>query len=277
MVREQYEIHWRDYYEILQVHPCAEPEVIAVAYRKLAQLYHPDLNKDLGATDRLKLINEAYEVLGDPTRRARYDDFYAAKSQPSDDGRGTADQPSSYAWAEERAESWGRQGWEYPDGEPWDDPAESMDGWGWAESDEDGSTGTWANVRAWIAPKPHETERIMPWPSWKSQRALLVAAIPMALLLLSVAAAQAAAAGIAMAVVLLGISIYAGVATGWLRHTRQAPLLARVAGGVSITVSGIAVGLAVLYIVVGVALFVLTLFAIGALVRAMLEEGLKSR
>jgi DnaJ-domain-containing protein 1 len=73
MPREQYEVSWKDYYEILQVHPKAEPEVILAAYRKLAQVYHPDRNKSESATQRFQEINEAKEVLSDPERRARYD------------------------------------------------------------------------------------------------------------------------------------------------------------------------------------------------------------
>lgn len=79
MAREQYEVHWKDYYEVLQVHARAEQTVITVTYRKLAQLYHPDHNKSPDATTRFRVINEAYEVLSDPTRRNRYDEVYRLK------------------------------------------------------------------------------------------------------------------------------------------------------------------------------------------------------
>ena len=69
MPREQYEVHWKDYYEILQVHPRAEPDIIAAAYRKLAQLYHPDRNNSPTATERFQEINGANEVLSDQERR----------------------------------------------------------------------------------------------------------------------------------------------------------------------------------------------------------------
>ena len=62
-----------DYYEILQVHPSAEPEVIKGAYDKLAKKYHPDLNKDPTATERMKQINLAYEVLSNPQKRRQFD------------------------------------------------------------------------------------------------------------------------------------------------------------------------------------------------------------
>lgn len=61
-----------DYYAILEVSSTASLEDIKRAYRRLARLHHPDLNKD--AEDRhIKRINEAYGVLGDPTRRMAYD------------------------------------------------------------------------------------------------------------------------------------------------------------------------------------------------------------
>ena len=62
-----------DYYEILQLSPEAEQEVIEAAYRRLARKYHPDISKDPGASQRMRLLNEAFEVLGDPATRAAYD------------------------------------------------------------------------------------------------------------------------------------------------------------------------------------------------------------
>ena len=62
-----------DYYEILQVHPTAEPEVIQAAYRRLSLKYHPDVNSTTTAAPRMKAINEAYAVLADPAKRAKYD------------------------------------------------------------------------------------------------------------------------------------------------------------------------------------------------------------
>lgn len=64
-----------DYYEILQVHPKASREVIDAAYRKLASQYHPDVNDSPRSAEKMKLLNEAYEVLSDPARRASYDNI----------------------------------------------------------------------------------------------------------------------------------------------------------------------------------------------------------
>jgi len=63
----------RDPYEILQVSPSAEIEVIEAAYRRLARKYHPDTNPSPDATSKMKDLNWAYEVLGDTVSRRRYD------------------------------------------------------------------------------------------------------------------------------------------------------------------------------------------------------------
>ncbi len=65
----------RDYYEVLEIERSATEVEIKRAYRKLARKYHPDINKDDGAEERFKEINEAYEVLANGERRAAYDRF----------------------------------------------------------------------------------------------------------------------------------------------------------------------------------------------------------
>src|ERR1700712_4360502 len=62
-----------DYYKVLGVDRKASQEDIKKAYRKLARKYHPDTNKDAGAEDRFKQISEAYDTLGDPEKRKKYD------------------------------------------------------------------------------------------------------------------------------------------------------------------------------------------------------------
>ncbi|WP_433380003.1 DnaJ C-terminal domain-containing protein [Streptosporangium sp. CA-115845] len=65
----------RDFYEILGVQRGASQEEIQRAYRKLARVNHPDVNKDPAAEDRFKEVSEAYSVLSDPATRRRYDAF----------------------------------------------------------------------------------------------------------------------------------------------------------------------------------------------------------
>ena len=62
-----------DCYKILQVDIEADPEVIQAAYRRLAQKFHPDVAGGEEAAARMVAINAAWEVLGDPIRRAAYD------------------------------------------------------------------------------------------------------------------------------------------------------------------------------------------------------------
>jgi curved DNA-binding protein len=68
-------VTFRDYYETLGVDRNASEEDIRRAYRQLARRYHPDVSKEEGAEQRFKEISEAYEVLRDPEKRARYDEL----------------------------------------------------------------------------------------------------------------------------------------------------------------------------------------------------------
>ena len=71
-------MQYRDYYKLLGVGKDAGPAAIKQAYRRLARRHHPDLNPgDQGAAERFKEIGEAYAVLSDPERRARYDQIGA--------------------------------------------------------------------------------------------------------------------------------------------------------------------------------------------------------
>jgi molecular chaperone DnaJ len=74
----------RDYYEVLGIGKSASEDEIKKAYRQLAKKYHPDLNPDDKAAEaKFKEVNEAYEVLSDGDKRARYDQFGHAGVDPN--------------------------------------------------------------------------------------------------------------------------------------------------------------------------------------------------
>jgi curved DNA-binding protein len=80
-------VKFKDYYEVLGVTRDASAENIKKTFRKLARLYHPDVAKDkVTGEEKFKEINEAYEVLGDPEKRQKYDllgaDWKHAGQQP---------------------------------------------------------------------------------------------------------------------------------------------------------------------------------------------------
>ena len=63
----------RTYYQILMDDPAADPDIISVVHRRLAQRFHPDVDPGMEARARMLEINEAYDTLKDPDRRRRYD------------------------------------------------------------------------------------------------------------------------------------------------------------------------------------------------------------
>ena len=79
----------RDYYEVLGISKGATEDEIKKAYRKMAKKYHPDLNPDdPAAAEKFKEVNEANDVLSDPQKRQRYDQFGHAGVDPSYGGGG---------------------------------------------------------------------------------------------------------------------------------------------------------------------------------------------
>ena len=74
----------RDYYEVLGLSKSASEEEIKKAYRKQAKKYHPDLHPgDKECEEAMKEVNEAYEILSDPQKKARYDQYGFAGVDPS--------------------------------------------------------------------------------------------------------------------------------------------------------------------------------------------------
>ena len=74
----------RDYYEVLGVSKTATDDELKKAFRKLAKQYHPDLHPgDKECEEKFKEVNEAYEVLSDKDKRAKYDQFGHAGVDPN--------------------------------------------------------------------------------------------------------------------------------------------------------------------------------------------------
>src|SRR5213593_1847361 len=90
-------VQFRDYYETLGVPKAATEDEIRSSFRKLARKYHPDVAKDKkAAEEKFKEINEAYEVLGDPQKRRKFDQLGANWKQ----GAGFPPPPAAqgHAW-----------------------------------------------------------------------------------------------------------------------------------------------------------------------------------
>jgi curved DNA-binding protein len=78
-------MQFKDYYETLGVEPGAGDAEIKGAYRRLARKYHPDVSKEPGAEEKFKAVNEAYEALRDPQKRAAYDQLRTRGYRPGDE------------------------------------------------------------------------------------------------------------------------------------------------------------------------------------------------
>jgi curved DNA-binding protein CbpA len=76
-----------DYYEILQVSPNAEADVIEAAYKKLAQKYHPDKNRNPDANEKMKLINIAHDTLSNNEKRKAYHILWSQRQTNNADQR----------------------------------------------------------------------------------------------------------------------------------------------------------------------------------------------
>ncbi len=80
-------MEFKDYYQTLGVEPSSGDAEIKTAYRRMARKYHPDVSKEVGAEDRFKAVNEAYEALRDPAKRKAYDQVRAGGYRRGDQVR----------------------------------------------------------------------------------------------------------------------------------------------------------------------------------------------
>ena len=99
-------MEYKDYYKILGVNKTASQDEIKKTYRKLAVKYHPDKNKgDAAAEERFKEISEAYNVLGDPEKRKKYDELGSGWNQY----RHAGGDPSGFDWSQYARQNGGGQ------------------------------------------------------------------------------------------------------------------------------------------------------------------------
>lgn len=103
----------KDYYETLGVNKSANEAELKKAYRNLARKHHPDVDKSEGAEKKFKEINEAYQVLSDPQKKAAYDQYGHAAFEPGAGGFGGAGGPfgggqqggyRTYTWSSDQGQ-----------------------------------------------------------------------------------------------------------------------------------------------------------------------------
>jgi hypothetical protein len=222
---EQYEVSWKDYYAVLGVRISAEPEVIRGAYNAMARKYHPDVNP-AGAT-RMKEVNEAYEVLSDPGRKADYDRTWKDRWQRKYGNSGEQYNVSGSRWQERTADadSGGRA--EQAGRTTREEPTRSGD----------------SQSEVPQAPSADLVEKLIPWPSLRWQQAALLLSIPLgviAAVLVPVLWVKIAAVAVSAA------GGYVSIKTRLIRHVRGAGGAARIVGVAVVLLMLALVGAAIL-------------------------------
>ena len=125
----------KDYYKILQVAPDASTEVIQMAYKALAKKYHPDLNpgQEEAAQEKMKDVNEAYEILSDKDKRWQYDQIYYRQEKTEQKTSYSAPEPPKGAQSHS-AQSKGEQTSAAPVDPPPEDKEKTSSGKGCAKT-----------------------------------------------------------------------------------------------------------------------------------------------
>lgn len=95
---------FKDYYKVLEVDKKASDDEIKKSYKKLAKKYHPDVNKNPEAEKKFKDLSEAYNVLGDPEKRRKYDNLGSSFNQYTQKG-GSSDNFDWSQWYNSQAQN----------------------------------------------------------------------------------------------------------------------------------------------------------------------------
>jgi hypothetical protein len=264
---EQYELNWKDYYGALGVHMSAEPEVIKGAYNAMARKYHPDTG---GSTQRMKEINESYEVLSDPQRKASYDLYCRQRQASSAAGRGARTQDSSGSSDAQKGTQSGQQpGSSSERSRPYRRPASG--------NARTSSTGTGQSRRtkkstgSQPAPNPlyeDADHKLMSWPSHRWQQAGLVGAVLIGTAMVFMAPILWLKL---VAIVLAAMGLYACIKTRFATQVKRAHKLARISGIISVSVALFLMGLTAAALAAGVFAAAMTIKATTSIGKALIK------
>lgn len=210
----------------------AEAEVIKAAYAAMAKKYHPDKG---GTSQRMKEINEAYEVLSDAARKARYDAAYQQRQKKSEPQGAYRYQSSSY-----------RQ-----QGQSTSGTANS--------SYRSYERQRYTEQRQQASRSPPARDKLLPWPSWRWQRVALFSCFPMAIFLVFVMHSTVATA---LGWFLLATVSYACIKTRCLNKVKGASICARLAGRLAIVLGLGNLGLTAVFVGIPLAIIGLLVFSL---------------
>ncbi len=264
---EQYELNWKNYYGILGISPNAESEAIRAVYTALARKYHPDTG---GSGQRMKEINESYEVLSDPQRKVRYDSYYRQKQTSSTAGNSTRTQDSSSTNdAYKRSQSDRQSGSSYQRSRSYRQTA------GGHARTSSNNTGQSARTDKSTGHRPTHNplyedgnHKLMSWPSHTWQQAGLIGAVLIGTaLIIFVPILWVKLSAITLAV----MGTYACIETRFATQVKRAHKLARISGIITVAVALFLMGLIVAALAAGVFVAAMTIKATTSLGKALIK------
>ncbi len=210
--------------------------MVKAAYAAMAKKYHPDKG---GTAERMKEINEAYEVLSDLSKKARYDEACRRKQATSGAASGSHYQSGAY-----RSQSTSSTG------------SSSRHSSSSYQSYQSYHRQSQSSRYQQATRAPPAKEKLLPWPSWQWQRIALFASLAIALILLLLVHHVATTV---IGLLMLAAASYACVTTRCLNKARQTSIPARLAGGFAIVLGLCGMGLVAICLAVPVMLLLLLL------------------